>query len=316
MSAKITTSYMLLRIIGLFLIVIVMQNNIQAQGQKPKLVTWGEIISLPVPATDATIPYGPDSLQYGELRLPEGKGPFPVVVLVHGGCWLAEYDLQYMSHLAEVLRNEGYATWNIEFRRVGDVGGGWPGTFLDVAKGTDYVRELAKRYPVNPKEVVVMGHSAGGHLALWLASRRQQDKHSPLYMPKPLKLKGVVSLAGITDLAAYGAAEGSCNEAVPQLMGGSAAEVSERYAVASPIQLLPLKTPTRIVQGKLDPIVPVKQAEDFTAKAKSTGDDTQLILLDNAGHFDLVSPTSPVFPQIIQTVKSLFTGRATLEIKN
>lgn len=280
-----------------------------AQQQKPKLVSWQQITAMPLPAPDYRLQYGPDSLQFGELRLPAGKGPFPVVVVIHGGCWLSEYNLQYMSHVSEALTEAGYATWNVEFRRVGDAGGGWPGTFLDVARGTDYVRELAKKYPLNPKKVVVLGHSAGGHLALWLAARRKLPRKSPLYTRKPLRLKGVVTLAGIPDLAAYSAEKGSCNAAVPQLMGGMPAVVPERYAEASPAQLLPLRVPQRLVQGDLDPIVPVAQGRQYAAAATAKGDDAQVLLIPNIGHFDLAAPQSPAWPTILQAVQSLLPGK-------
>ncbi|WP_237151201.1 alpha/beta hydrolase family protein [Pontibacter actiniarum] len=273
--------------------------------QKPNLVTWQQIAEMPVPAADHIIKYGPDALQFGELRLPEGKGEFPVVVVVHGGCWLNEYNLEYMSHLSEELTKAGYATWNIEFRRVGDVGGGWPGTFQDVALATDYVRELAKSYPIDAKRVAVIGHSAGGHLALWLAARHHLPKSSSLYAKKPLKLKGVISLAGIADLETYSQQEGSCNAAVPQLMGGSPTDFPERYAQASPQQMLPLQVPSRLVQGKRDPIVPVAQAENFAQKAKAAGDNAQVVLLPDAGHFDLVAPSSPAWPQVLKAVQEL-----------
>ncbi|WP_229801997.1 alpha/beta hydrolase family protein [Pontibacter akesuensis] len=280
-------------------------NKTNAQEQKLSLVTWQQIAEMPVPAADHTIQYGPDSLQFGELRLPEGKGDFPVVVVVHGGCWLNAYNLQYMSHLSEELSKAGFATWNIEFRRVGDAGGAWPGTLQDVALATDYVRELAKTYPVDAKKVAVIGHSAGGHLALWLAARHQLPKSSPLYVKKPLKLKGVVSLAGITDLATYSAQEGSCNAAVEQLIGGAPAAFPERYAQASPLQMLPLRVPSILVQGEQDPIVPVTQATNFEQQAKTAGDNTSSILLPDAGHFDLVVPASPAWPAVLQAVQDI-----------
>jgi dipeptidyl aminopeptidase/acylaminoacyl peptidase len=125
-------------------------------------------------------------------------------------------------------------------------------------------------------------------------------------MRKPLKLKGVVSLAGITDLEAYSRDKGSCNEAVPLLMGGMPEEQPMRYAAASPIALLPLKVPSRLVQGTLDPIVPVAQSQHFVEAAKAKGDDAQLILLKEAGHFDLVFPTSPVYQSVLEAVQELF----------
>lgn len=277
-----------------------------AQNQKSKLVTWQDIEALPAPAAGTRIAYGSDSSQFGDLRLPEGKGPFPVVVVVHGGCWLSDYNLAYMSHLSAALTEAGYATWNLEFRRVGNVGGGWPGTFLDVAKGTDFIRKLAKDYPVDKKQVVVLGHSAGGHLALWLAGREKLSRKNFLYTRNPLKVKGVVSLAGIADLEKYAADKGSCNAAVTKLMGGLPADVPDRYLQASPMQLLPLKVPQRLVQGSLDPIVPVTQASEYAALANKKGDAAEVILLPEAGHFDLVAPQSPAWEKVLEAVQAVF----------
>ncbi|WP_246849945.1 alpha/beta hydrolase family protein [Rufibacter roseolus] len=282
---------------------------LHAQTQQPKLVTWQDLMQLPTPAAGTRIAYGPDSLQFGELRVPEGKGPFPVVVIIHGGCWLSQYNYEYMNHVSAALTKAGFATWNIEFRRVGNPGGGYPGTFLDVAKAVDHVRELAKKYPVSGKEVVVMGHSAGGHLALWAAGRKGLPRKSPLYTRNPLKVKGVVSLAGIPDLATYSTEKGSCNTAVEKLMGGLPSAVPQRYAEATPSPALALKTPIRMVQGARDPIVPVSQAQNFVNHSSSNKNKAQLVLLPEAGHFDLVSPVSPVWPTIEKAVRDLLMKR-------
>ncbi|AMM52836.1 esterase [Rufibacter sp. DG15C] len=262
-------------------------------------------MQLPMPAPGQKIAYGKDSLQFGELRLPQGKGPFPVVVVIHGGCWLAQYNYQYMNHLSAALTKAGYATWNLEFRRVGNPGGGWPGTFLDVGQGVDFVKQLARQHPLNVKEVVVMGHSAGGHLALWTATRQKLPKESPLYLKKPLKVKGVVALAGIADLNAYATAPGSCNAAVPQLMGGLPDQFPDRYALGSPLGNLPLKVPVRLVQGDKDPIVPVSQAQGIARFSSHKQYLVQEVIVPNAGHFDLVAPTSPVWSTVEQAVKDV-----------
>ncbi|MBC3540888.1 alpha/beta hydrolase family protein [Rufibacter sediminis] len=280
-------------------------HPLRAQTPAPKLITWQDLTQLPTPATGTRIAYGPDSLQFGELRVPSGKGPFPVVVVIHGGCWLNQFNYQYMNHLSAALTQQGYATWNIEFRRVGDVGGGYPGTFLDVARAVDYVRDLARNYPVSGKEVMVMGHSAGGHLALWAAGRKEVPKTSPLYTKNPLKVKGVVSLAGIPDLATYSTQKGSCNTAVEKLLGGSPTAVPERYAAATPSSRLTLKVPVRMVQGARDPIVPVSQALNFVQQAAGQKNKAKVVLLPDAGHFDLVAPTSPVWPTIVETVQEM-----------
>ncbi|KAA3440864.1 alpha/beta fold hydrolase [Rufibacter hautae] len=262
-------------------------------------------MQLPTPAAGTRLAYGPDSLQFGELRVPQGKGPFPVVVVIHGGCWLNQYNYQYMNHVSAALTQAGFATWTIEFRRVGDAGGGFPGTFLEVAKAVDYVRQLAKQYPVSAKEVVVMGHSAGGHLALWAAGRKDLPRTSALYTKNPLKVKGVVSLAGIPDLATYSTEKGSCNTAVEKLMGGLPAAVPQRYTEAIPSPALALKTPVRMVQGARDPIVPVSQAQNFVNHSSSRKNKAKLVLLPDAGHFDLVAPVSPVWATIEAAVKEL-----------
>ena len=249
--------------------------------------------------------YGPDSSQYGELRLPTGKGPFPVVVLIHGGCWLAQYDLHGLDSLSTALTRAGYATWNLEYRRVGNVGGGWPGTFQDVATGTDFVRELARIHPLLTDQVVVLGHSAGAELAMWLAARPQIRQTSPLYQPNPLKLNGVVSLAGILDLAAYATDPGSCNAAVARLLGGLPVQVPERYVEASPSQLLPLRVPLRLVHGTQDKVVPTRQTKDFAQLAQAAGDDVRLLRLPKTGHFELITPTSESWAAVKQTMREL-----------
>jgi acetyl esterase/lipase len=153
-------------------------------------LTFGDISKLPQPPADHRISYGPDPLHFGELRLPPGRGPHPVVIVVHGGCWFAEYDLHHLAAFSAALTKLGAATWSLEYRRIGNGGGAWPGTFQDVARGADYVRELAKKYPLDLKRVVIVGHSAGGQLALWLAARHRLPKESALYTPDPLRPSG------------------------------------------------------------------------------------------------------------------------------
>ena len=158
-----------------------------------------DVLNLPVNAPDLRSAYGLDSLQFGELRLPEGKGLHPVVVIIHGGCWLNAYDLHLMAPMATALTQAGYATWNLEYRRVGDEGGGWPGTFLDIAAGLNHLKQLASAYDLDLSRIVVIGHSAGGHLALWLAGQHQLPGDSEIFTRNLVPISGVVSLAGITD---------------------------------------------------------------------------------------------------------------------
>ena len=143
---------------------------------------------------------------------------------------------------------------------------------------------------------MVAGHSAGGQLALWIGSRSGREAFKPA---------GVVSLAGITDMAAYGAASGSCNVAVTPLMGGTAAEQPERYREVSPIERTPIPVPVRIVHGTRDPIVPLAQSESFVERDRAAGGRVELEVVPGLGHFDLVAPTTDAWPALVRAVRAL-----------
>ncbi len=271
-------------------------------------LTWSELSAEPLPPKSEHIAYGKSALQFGELRLPAGKGPFAVVLIVHGGCWLNSFDYGHITRLSQAFADAGIAAWTIEYRRLGDAGGGWPGTFNDVGSGADHLRALAKKHPLDLKRVVALGHSAGGHLALWLATRdtlpQKNNKPSALYAANPLKLAGVVPLAAISDLEAYSTGpKNSCNSVVEKLMGGTPAAVAERYAQGSPRQRLPLKIPAWLIHGDQDSIVPLKQSEDFVAAAQAPG--VRLTTVAGAGHFELVSAQSSTWPMVLAAVKEL-----------
>src|SRR5262249_5141520 len=243
------------------------------------------ILTRPAPPADARVSYGSNEFQFGELRLPKGAGPHPVAIVIHGGCWMSQYGLSYMGHLSAALAEAGVATWSVEYRSVGHLGVGWPGSFVDVSRAADHLRTLAKTYPLDLSRVIATGHSAGGHLALWLAARKNLPKDSPVYSSDPLPVRGVVSLAGITDLRRTGPA---CDENVLQLMGGSARDKAAIYSQASPIELLPLGIPYAIVQGDSDTIIPLAMAKDYADAAKNKGDDAKLVVIEKAGHFEVV----------------------------
>jgi acetyl esterase/lipase len=270
-------------------------------NEKPALMSAADAFALPQSAADELISYGDDALQFGELRLPSGEGPHPVVVILHGGCWLAEYDLGYISGLAAALTQNGVATWSIEYRRVGDDGGGWPGTFADVAAATDFLRVIAPDHDLDLERVVTLGHSAGGHLALWLAGRRWLDVDDGLRGEAPLRIGGVVALAGIPDLAAYASTTG-CGAAVSQLLGGEPTEVPERVGRASPIELLPLGIPLILVTGELDTIVPGSQAHSYQQAARLMGDTVEIREVGGAGHFELVDSEKEAFDVVRDAV--------------
>jgi len=273
------------------------------------VMSASDVLALPQPEPDHRLRYGDDPLQFGELRIPDGEGPFPVVIVIHGGCWLAEYDLGYMSAFADALTAAGIATWNIEYRRVGDVGGGWPGTFQDIADAADGLLEIAIEYSLDMDRVAAVGHSAGGHLALWLAGRKWLDVGDPLRGASPLALNGVVALAGIPDLAAYAAPEG-CGAAVSELLGGEEPhEVADRLQRASPIVMVPFGVTQTLVIGEFDTIVPKSQAEGFADAARQMGDSVEVTTILGAGHFELVDPSHGGFKVIREAVlKALEPG--------
>jgi acetyl esterase/lipase len=273
----------------------------------PPLMTVEEALALPQPEPDHRIVYGPEDLNFGQLRLPDGPGPFPVVMVIHGGCWLAEYDLGYMSSLADRLARDGFATWSIEYRRVGDAGGGWPGTFVDVAAASDALRGLAEDHPLDLERAAVLGHSAGGHLALWLAARPELDPDDPLRGAVPLRFRGAVALAGITDLAGFSSRSG-CGSAVPGLLGGEPAENPERLPRTSPIAMPASGIREVLVVGGRDPIVPSRQAERYAADRPDGA--VQLVEIPRAGHFELIDPTNESWTEVDRAVLSALGIRA------
>lgn len=253
-----------------------------------------DILTLPAPPADARIAYGPDPLQFGDLRLPTaasggGDGPFPLVVLIHGGYWRNRYDLAYFGHAAAALTATGFATWNIEYRRVGDAGGGWPGTLLDVAAATDYARTLAATQPIDLDRVVALGHSAGGQLAAWLAARRRLAPESGVATADPLPLRAIVALAGVLDLRRAWELHLS-DDAVRGFLDGTPDQHPDRYAAASPAALLPSGVPQTLIHGTADDSVPYAISREYVDAARAAGDPVELITLPGAGHFEVVDP--------------------------
>ena len=247
------------------------------------------------------VAYGSDPQQYGELRRPAGGAAAPLVVVVHGGFWLSQYDLGLMVPAAEALTREGFATWNVEYRRLGDAGGGWPGTFLDVGSAVDHLRTMAPQQGLDLRRVVTLGHSAGGQLALWVAGRRW-IRDGELRVSRPLKVRGAVSLAGVVDMRQ---AWDLGFDSVGKVLGGSPADVPTHYAAADPAALIPLGVPTLLVHGSADTIVPAAISEQYLREAKARGDQAKLIPLPGTGHFELIDPSTPAWASVRDGVQSL-----------
>ena len=238
--------------------------------------------------------YGDDPSQFGELSLPDGT-PRGVVVVIHGGFWKAEYDLSLGRPLAASLVEEGWAAWNIEYRRVGPAssggGGGYPATFDDVAAAIDKLADL----DVDTSTVVALGHSAGGHLAVWAAGRDKYDE-----WPATVKVTGVVSQAGVLDLV--GASElGLGGGAVEALLGHPATAADE---AVDPLQQVPLDVPVFCVHGTADTIVPPAQSEAYVGAAVGEGADAELVPVDG-DHFVVIDVTSEAWKTQLELLDRL-----------
>lgn len=257
---------------------------------------------LPKAPADHRIRYhSGSSLTYADLRLPNKNNPkgHPVVVFIHGGGWTESWSLDYPAALVEALTGAGVATWNIEFRRIGNAGGAYPGTFLDVARATDYLRVLAPTHNLDLDRVIASGHSSGGHLALWLGARGNIPPSDPLYLSDPLPLKGVVSLAGIPDL--QGALEQGNRTDVLTLLGDvTPTEAMALYPTTSPYHMLPTGVPTSHIVGTRDNEWRQSTTVDFAGQAEALGDSARVFNPDGANHFDVVDPCGPAW-QIIAT---------------
>ncbi|MFF4043677.1 alpha/beta fold hydrolase [Streptomyces sp. NPDC001816] len=267
-----------------------------------------------------TVAYGAHPSQVGELYLPPGEGPFPVVVLVHGGFWTALFDRRQVVGLADDLVGLGYAVWNIEYRRIGESGGGWPGTFLDVAAAVDAVAGIDPS--VDAGKVIVVGHSAGGQLATWAAHRSVLPPAAPGANPR-VKPIGAVSLAGVLDLVAADTAKLGSSLADPDaepsagapepsdpavrpavaaevrdgvarvLLSGSAADVSDRYSQASPAELPPAEVPVLVIHGADDEGVPPSYSRAYADAQSARGADVRFVEVPETTHFDVIDPASP-----------------------
>lgn len=254
-----------------------------------------DILTLTPPPADVRLAYGSDPNQFGDLRLPKAKasGLIPVVMNIHGGYWRAKYDLAHGGHLCAALTGKGIATWNIEYRRVGDTGGGWPGTFEDVASAYRFVPQIANRFHLDPARIVVMGHSAGGQLALCLAG------HEPL-VTRAISLAGVLDLQRAYDLHLS-------HDAPKEFLGGSPDEVPDHYREADPMRLpIPQATQT-LIQGEADADVPPDLSRRYFDAKKKIHENVTLVEIPKADHFDLIDPRSAAWPKVEAAVRRLLS---------
>lgn len=244
-----------------------------------------------IPPPGIKLSYGSGPSHFGELRLPKGRGHFPLVVNVHGGFWRAQYDLTHAGHLCAALAERGIASWNIEYRRIGQAGAGWPASFQDVVSAYRFVKQIGLRYEsVNCNRVAVVGHSAGGQLALCLAA------HDPT-------VQSVVSLAGVVDLhRAWELHLG--HDAVVAFLGGSPTVVADHYKESDPIQLK-ISAKQHLFHGLRDDIVPAALSRGYVDKKRIQKENVHLHELSGADHFDLINPSSAAWSSVLKVIELL-----------
>ena len=238
-----------------------------------------------------TLHYGPSPKQYADLRVPPGRGLFPVVVVIHGGCWDVAFGSSgSIAPVADALVKRGIATLNVQYRVVGDPGGGWPGTMRDVGTAIDDVRLLARRFPIDPHRMVVAGHSAGAQLALWSGMRDRLTPGSAVALPKPLMPKAVVAIDGPGALAEFiGKDAEICDKPViVPFMGGTPAQVPERYRDASPQDHLPLGVHQYLAQAAFADLM-----QPYIDRARRSGDQVTAYHPGDTGHFSIINPALP-----------------------
>jgi acetyl esterase/lipase len=256
-----------------------------------------DVLTRQPPPADARLAYGADPNQFLDLRLPpfQKKPPYPLVVNIHGGFWRAKYDLDHAGHLCAALAAKGLATANLEYRRVGNEGGAWPGTFADIRSAYNFLVQNAQRHNLDSTRIVLMGHSAGGQLALCLAA------HEP-------SVTRVVSLAGVVDLQRAYQLHLS-NDAVVGFLRGTPSEVPDHYREADPSELSMPQARQWLIHGSEDEIVPPDFSRDYVStKQKRSGkekEDVRLLEISGAGHFDVIDPRSPAWKRVEEAVLPL-----------
>ncbi len=268
-----------------------------------------DVDELPASAPSLTSHYGPGAHQFGDLRLPVGEGPFPVAVIVHGGCWTNGYaTLRNTTPLASDLTSKGIATWNIEYRQAGDRGGGWPGTFVDWANATDHLRELAKTQPLDLDRVVAIGHSAGAHGALWISARHHLPAASELASDSPLPIAAAIAIDGPYDLGHFSTVDADiCGKPViAPLLGGTIAEQPQRYRETSLLELMPFDVPQHLVSSSV--VLPLADARQYRDAILARGGVSEIVVVPGDTHFNVIAPGQAEFVPVAELIERTFAG--------
>lgn len=264
-----------------------------------------DYLALGGPAPTARLAYGAAPSQYAELFLPAGSGPFPVAVLVHGGCWTSKFGgITQLRNMAGALAARGIAVWNVEYRRTDEAGGGYPGTYQDMHAALDLLAQQAGPYPLDLQRLVAVGHSAGGQLVQWMAGRERIPTDSPLHRAQPLKVPAVVSLGGLADLRGEAALiKAKCGRDTAELAGVPGPGRPDVFADTNAAQLMPNGSRTWLVTGELDTISPPRVAHDYAARARQAGDFAEVVILPGASHYDEVAASSHAWAQVLAVIE-------------
>jgi acetyl esterase/lipase len=292
--------------------------HLPAQAGPMKLADY---LALDGPAPTAHIAYGAAPSQYAELFLPPastdaGHGPWPVAVLVHGGCWTVEFGgIREMRNIAGALAAQGIAVWNVEYRRVDEAGGGYPGMYLDMQAAIARLAEEAPARHLDTSRIVAIGHSAGGQLVQWIAGREQLPPASPLYRAHVLPIHQIISLGGLADLRHERALIGSsCERDVAQLTGAATPARPDVFADTNAAELVPNGSTTLLVNGELDTIAPPPSAAAYAERARAAGDSVRLLVLPGASHYDEVAATSPSWALLLPAIRQALGMRDTTHL--
>lgn len=267
-------------------------------------------LALARPEPAAVVPYGAAPSQAIDVFLPAGAGPHPVAILIHGGCWsVTTAGREQFRHLGAELAGRGTAVWSIGYRRANESGGGYPGTFEDVAAAIDLLPTHAAEYRLDLSRTVAVGHSAGGHLALWAAARDQLPADGRLSRARPFVPGTVISLGGVGDLQAFARfVPILCGPGVIERLVPSSAS-DDVYREISPAAMPPPRRRVVVVSGILDRLVPPYVAHDYARAVRRAGAaDVELVDLPGAGHFDLVTPGTPAWEDIRARIEAAVRG--------
>ncbi|MDB5696041.1 MAG: alpha/beta hydrolase [Sphingomonas bacterium] len=285
-------------------------------GTAPKLLTWPDLTSRVRPTPDATIPYGTDEFQKVDVWTPAGPGPHRTVLMVHGGCWQSAIaDRSLMYWIADDLRRSGYAVWNIDYRGVDRPGGRFDGVFTDTGRAADLLRDHATRYRLDLSRVVAVGHSAGGHLAAWLAARPRLGRGRLTKPANPLPIAHVISLGGLPDLEqALRERQGCGNEPIDKLLlpfpiedARVTRKQQREFLRDKSIPLMaPIGVPQTLINGDSDRIIPTRFAADYARKMRAAGDQVSVHVIPRQGHVELIAPESAAWAEARRAIAAAF----------